>query len=113
MDGRRFEDKLTLEDLLKKPAEEIRALTYMQTVKTNGTVIRHEKEIQRLEDEMDTKCDKDHFGVIKDKMDDISDKQKDTISTRAIKNISIVLGVILVYIAVIESLTHLKEFIPW
>ena len=53
--NRRFEDKLSVEDLLKKPAKEIQIMTYLQAVKTNGTVSRHDKCITTLEDEMKTK----------------------------------------------------------
>ena len=42
MEDRKFEDKVSVEDLLKKPAKEIQIMTYLQAVKTNGTVSRHQ-----------------------------------------------------------------------
>jgi len=46
MAERKFEDKVSVEDLFKKPAKEIRIMTYMQTVKTNGQVAEN---IERIE----------------------------------------------------------------
>ena len=37
-DGRRFEDKLTIEDLIKLPQKELTARIYQQVLRTNGTV---------------------------------------------------------------------------
>ena len=55
MPNRRFEDKLSVADLLKKPAKEIQIMTYMQACKTNGTVTRHEDEIGALQAEVKLK----------------------------------------------------------
>lgn len=46
MPDRRFEDKVSAEDLLKKPPKEIQIMTYIQVVKTNGQVIQNTKDIK-------------------------------------------------------------------
>ena len=104
---RRFEDKLKFEDLLTKPAEEIRALTYMQTVKTNGEVIRHEKKLIELEDDLDKKCDKDHFDDVKSDIKEIKEKQEKTLSSKGFYTAAVILGIITAYLAVIQSLATL------
>ena len=58
MPDRRFEDKLSMEEMMKKPAKVVRAMTYMQVVKTNGTVTRHENEIGDLQKDI-----KDKIGI--------------------------------------------------
>ena len=58
MPDKRFEDKVSVNDLLKKPAKEIQIMTYLQTIKTNGTVTRHDKCIETLEKDM-----KDKIGL--------------------------------------------------
>ena len=52
MPNRRFEDKLSVEDLLKKPAKEIQIMTYIQTVKTNNKVAKNIKDIENLKKEV-------------------------------------------------------------
>jgi len=43
-----FEDKMSVEDLMKKPQKELMVEIYIQTVKTNGAVTRHNKDIETL-----------------------------------------------------------------
>ena len=47
MKDRKFEDKVSIEDLFKKPAKEIQIMTYMQTVKTNGQVAENIENIEK------------------------------------------------------------------
>ena len=46
MPDRKFEDKVSVEDLFKKDTKEILIMTYMQTVKTNAQVARNIKDIE-------------------------------------------------------------------
>ena len=46
MEDRKFEDKVSVEDLFKKPAKEIQIMTYLQAVKTNAQVARNIKDIE-------------------------------------------------------------------
>ena len=46
MPDKRFEDKVSVEDLFKKPAKEIQIMTYLQAVKTNAQVARNIKDIE-------------------------------------------------------------------
>lgn len=59
-DGKSFEDKMSVEDLMKKPQKELLTMIYIQTVKTNGTVQDHEDRIDCLE--------KDNKSTIKTKI---------------------------------------------
>ena len=54
-DGKRFEDTMSVEDLMKKPQKELLAEIYIQTLKTNGTVDRNCKDIESLQIEMKDK----------------------------------------------------------
>ena len=58
MPDRRFEDKLSIQDLSKMKQKDIIIMTYMQAVKTNGTVKRHESEMITVQKEM-----KDKIGI--------------------------------------------------
>ena len=58
MADRRFEDKVSVEDLLKKPVKEILIMTYVQTVKTNGQVAENCDTITKLQEEI-----KDKIGI--------------------------------------------------
>ena len=46
-----FEDKMSVEDLMKKPQKELMVEIYIQTVKTNGAVTRHNEDIEALKTE--------------------------------------------------------------
>ena len=58
MSDRRFEDKVSVDDLLKKPVKEILIMTYVQTVKTNGQVAENCDTIAKLQEEI-----KDKIGI--------------------------------------------------
>ncbi len=55
MQEKRFEDTLSVEDLLKKPTKEIQIMTYIQTVKTNDRVAKNIKDIENLKKEVRNK----------------------------------------------------------
>lgn len=62
--SKRFEDTLSVEDLMKKPQKELLANLYIQTLKINGTVRRNCKEIEDLENKVDEKIGWKIFAVI-------------------------------------------------
>lgn len=63
----KFEDRLSVVDLMKKPQKELIARIYQQVVETNGTVRNHEARLGEaencLEDKMDWKQFK-RMGII-------------------------------------------------
>ena len=65
MPERKFEDKVSVEDLFKKPAKEIQIMTYLQAVKTNAQVARNIKDIEENAIHIETiKTDvKDKIGI--------------------------------------------------
>jgi hypothetical protein len=48
---KRFEDTISIHDLMSMPQKELMAKIYIQTLKTNGTVKDHEGRIDCLEKE--------------------------------------------------------------
>jgi len=46
MPERKFEDKVSVKDLLKKPTKDILIMTYLQAAKTNAQVARNIKDIE-------------------------------------------------------------------
>jgi len=65
MQERKFEDKVSVEDLFKKPAKEIQIMTYLQAVKTNAQVAKNIENIEKNASCIETiKTDvKDKIGV--------------------------------------------------
>ena len=65
MPERKFEDKVSVEDLFKKPAKEIQIMTYLQAVKTNAQVAKNIENIEKNASCIETiKTDvKDKIGV--------------------------------------------------
>jgi len=65
MKERKFEDKVSVEDLFKKPAKEIQIMTYLQAVKTNAQVAKNIENIEKNASCIETiKTDvKDKIGV--------------------------------------------------
>ena len=65
MQDRKFEDKVSVEDLFKKPAKEIQIMTYLQAVKTNAQVAKNIENIEKNASCIETiKTDvKDKIGV--------------------------------------------------
>jgi hypothetical protein len=55
MNDRRFEDTMSVEDLMKKPQKELLVEIYIQTVKTNGTVAQNCNDITELQTEIKNK----------------------------------------------------------
>jgi hypothetical protein len=50
-EGKRFEDTISIHDLMSMPQKELMAKIYIQTLKTNGAVKDHEGRIDCLEKE--------------------------------------------------------------
>ena len=65
MPDRKFEDKVSVEDLFKKDTKEILIMTYMQAVKTNAQVAKNIENIEKNASCIETiKTDvKDKIGV--------------------------------------------------
>ena len=47
MPDKKFEDKVSVDDLLKKPTKDILIMTYLQAVKTNGQVAKNIENIEK------------------------------------------------------------------
>ena len=75
----RFEDKLSIADLMKKPQKELTAMIYQQVVRTNGTVRQNCKDIDNLKTEM-----------------------KDKVGFKLIRNLSIILGLLITITALLQ-----------
>ena len=80
MQERKFEDKVSVEDLFKKDTKEILIMTYMQAVKTNSQVAENIKNIEE-----NAICVKD-----------IKTELKDKIGIKLFKIITIISGALLV-----------------
>ena len=65
MQDRKFEDKVSVEDLFKKDTKEILIMTYLQAVKTNAQVAKNIENIEKNASCIETiKTDvKDKIGV--------------------------------------------------
>jgi hypothetical protein len=63
-DGRRFEDKVEITDLIKDPNKILLAKIYQQVLKTNGTVTQNCKDITDLKVEMKDKIGWKIFVVL-------------------------------------------------
>ena len=61
---RRFEDTVSIHDLMNLPDKELMAKIYIQTLKTNGTVRKHEDDIECLQKEMKDKIGWKMFTVL-------------------------------------------------
>ena len=55
VEGKRFEDTVSVEDLMNKPSQELLAEIYVQTLKTNGTVTKNCVDIKDLQIKMEGK----------------------------------------------------------
>ena len=75
----RFEDKLSIADLMKKPQKELIACIYQQVVKTNGIVRQNCNDIEDLKTEM-----------------------KDKVGFKLIRNLSIILGLLITITALLQ-----------
>jgi len=63
-EGKRFEDTVSIHDLMNLPDKELMAKIYIQTLKTNGTVRKHEDDIECLQKEMKDKIGWKMFTVL-------------------------------------------------
>ena len=75
----RFEDKLSIADLMKKPQKELTAMIYQQIVRTNGIVRQNCSDIDNLQKEI-----------------------KDKVSFKFIRNLSIILGLLITITALLQ-----------
>ena len=55
MNGCRFEDTVSVKDLMNIPQKELMVKIYIQTLKTNGDVTEHREKIDKLEKEVKEK----------------------------------------------------------
>ena len=78
---KRFEDKLSIADLMKKSQKELIANIYQQVVKTNGIVKQNCSDIESLQTDM-----------------------KDKVGFKLIRNISIILGLLITITAILQFL---------
>ena len=62
--GKRFEDKVEITDLIKEPTKVIIAKIYQQVLKTNGTVSQSCKDIEHLQIEIKDKIGWKVFVVL-------------------------------------------------
>lgn len=69
-DGRRFEDYVPIEDLLKKDSQVLLAEIWQQTVKTNGTVAKLCDEQAKIKEELKLKATVVELDKIEVKVDD-------------------------------------------
>jgi len=51
----KFEDKISVQDLMKKPQKELLTMIYIQTVKTNGQVRTNTGDIETLQSDVKSK----------------------------------------------------------
>ena len=75
----RFEDKLSIADLMKKPQKELTAMIYQQIVRTNGIVRQNCSDIESLKMEI-----------------------KDKVGFKFIRNLSIILGLLITITALLQ-----------
>ena len=79
MDGKRFEDKVEIADLMKTTSKVLIAKIYQQVLKTNGTVAQNCKDITELQTDM-----------------------KDKIGLKLFRNLTIILGVLITASTIIQ-----------
>jgi hypothetical protein len=58
-----IEEQIKLEDVLKEPTKIVMAKIYIQTLKTNGIVKRHDTDITCLKNDMKKKISNTIFGI--------------------------------------------------
>ena len=83
MDGKIFEDKVEIADLMKTTSKVLIAKIYQQVLKTNGTVAQNCKDIGELQTDM-----------------------KDKIGLKLFRNLTIILGVLITASTIIQILIH-------
>ena len=83
MDGKIFEDKVEIADLMKTTSKVLIAKIYQQVLKTNGTVAQNCKDITELQTDM-----------------------KDKIGLKLFRNLTIILGVLITASTIIQILIH-------
>lgn len=87
--GKRFEDYISVEDLMKKPQKELMAQIYVQTLKTNGTISLHCQQIDEIHADLKTKASSID-------LEDIRRDLKDKIGQKIFVILASILGVVMV-----------------
>jgi ABC-type antimicrobial peptide transport system permease subunit len=92
-----IEDEIKLEDVLKEPNKLIVAKTYLQAIKTNGTVKNHEIRIIKLEERIENKASQNDIK-------NLQDESKNYFSLRSVDKVTKILGILLTALLIISSI---------
>ena len=87
-EGRRFEDNVSVHELMQLPTKELMAKIYIQALKTNGTTTANCQEITVIKEDLKDKADKTDVESVKTEV-------KDKIGTKLFAILSAILGVII------------------
>ena len=63
-EGKRFEDNVSVDDLMKLDEKTLMTKIYIQVLKTNGTVRRHEEDIDCIQKELNDKISWKMFSIL-------------------------------------------------
>ena len=63
-EGKRFEDNISVDDLMKLDEKTLMTKIYIQVLKTNGTVRRHEEDIDCIQKELNDKISWKMFSIL-------------------------------------------------
>ena len=63
-DNKRFEDNISVDDLMKLDEKTLMTKIYVQVLKTNGTVRSHDKDIECLQNEIKDKIGWKMFTIL-------------------------------------------------
>jgi len=97
MDGRRFEDYMSVEDLMKRPQKELMVEIYIQTLKTNGSIALHCEQIEELKDAVKLRA------TTADVLD-LKTELKDKIGMKLFAIITGIVGLLIVVFNVIDRI---------
>ena len=100
MPERRFEDKVTVDEILENIPDQkiLQAKIYIQVVKTNGQVATNVIEIGKIKDRMNQKANKEDVDRIEAKTDG-------KVGAKGFYIIGSILGAILTYIVIVGNLS--------
>lgn len=104
-DGRRFEDKVSINDFMNMPEKELLANIYIQTLKTNGTVRDHEGRIDDIEKEYANKDDIKAFCI------DVKEQLKEKMDWGMFKRLSIILGILISALTIPSLILNILKYI--
>ena len=94
-DSRRFEDNISVDDLMKKPTKELMVMTYIQGLKTNGTVCQNCQDIKTLQDDVKLRATNADVHDLKVEM-------KDKIGMKLFAIITGIVGLLIVIFNIID-----------